>query len=66
MLLLVIKFMYHQTKHSLLSCNFFKVMYDYKSIFDIHVKNDAMKEEVSAAKECIEMLQDVQNMLMKQ
>ncbi len=40
-------------------------MYDYKLIFDIHIKNDAMKEEVSAAKECIEMLQDVQNTLMK-
>ncbi len=59
MLLLVIKFMYHQTKHSSLSCNFFKVMYNYKSIFNIHIKNDAMKEEVSAAKECIKMLQDV-------
>ncbi len=64
MLLLVVEFMYHQTKHSLLSCSFFKVMYDYKSIFDIYIKNDAMKEEMSAAKECIEMLQDVQNMLM--
>ncbi len=42
--------MYHQTKHSLLSCNFFKIMYDYKSIFDICIKNNAMKEEVSAAK----------------
>ncbi len=41
-------------------------MYDYKSIFDIHIKNDAMKEEVSAAKEHVEMLQDVQNTLMKQ
>ncbi len=64
MLLLVVEFMYHQTKHSLLSCSFFKVMYDYKLIFDIYIKNDAMKEEMSAAKECIEMLQDVQNMLM--
>ncbi len=40
-------------------------MYDYKSIFDIHIKNDAMKEEVSVAKERVEMLQDVQNTLMK-
>jgi len=40
-------------------------MYDYKLIFDIYIKNDAMKEEVSAAKECIEMLQDMQNMLTK-
>ncbi len=64
-LLLVVEFMYHQTKHSLLSCSFFKVMYDYKSIFDIHIKNDAMKKEVSAAKERVEMLQDVQNMLIK-
>ncbi len=62
-LLLVVKFMYHQMKHSSLSCSFFKVMYDYKSIFDIHIKNNAMKEEVSAAKERVEMLQDVQNTL---
>jgi len=40
-------------------------MYDYKSIFNIYIKNDAMKEEVSAAKERVEMLQDVQNTLMK-
>jgi len=40
-------------------------MYDYKSIFDIHIKNDAMKEEMSAAKEHIEMLQDMQNILMQ-
>ncbi len=40
-------------------------MYDYELIFDIHIKNDAMKEEVSAAKECIEMLQNVWNTLMK-
>ena len=38
-------------------------MYDYKSIFDIHIENDAMKEEVSAAKERMKMLQDVQNTL---
>ncbi len=57
--------MYHQTKHSSLSCSFFKVMYDYELIFDIHIENDAMKEEVSAAKECIEMLQDVRNTLMQ-
>ncbi len=62
-LLLVVEFMYYQTKHSLLSCNLSKIMYDYKLIFDIHIKNDAMKEEVSAAKKCIEMLQDVQNTL---
>ncbi len=40
-------------------------MYDYESIFDIHIENNAMKEEVSAAKKRIEMLQDVWNMLMK-
>jgi len=40
-------------------------MYDYKSIFNIYIKNDAMKEEVSAAKKHIEMLQDMQNMLMQ-
>ncbi len=39
-------------------------MYDYELIFDIHIENDAMKEEVSAAKEHIEMLQDVWNTLM--
>jgi len=61
----VVEFMYHQTKHSSLSCSFFKVMYDYKSIFNIHIKNNAMKEKVSAAKEHVEMLQDVQNMLMQ-
>ena len=62
-LLLIVEFMYHQTKHSSLSCSFFKVMYNYKSIFDIHIENYAMKEEMSAAKECIEMLQDVWNTL---
>ncbi len=66
MLLLIVEFMYYQTKHSSLNCSFFKVMYDYKSIFDIHIKNDAMKEEVSAAKEHIEMLQNVWNMLTQQ
>jgi len=40
-------------------------MYDYKFIFDIYIKNDAMKEEVLAAKKRVEMLQDVQNTLMK-
>jgi len=40
-------------------------MYNYKSIFDIHIKNDVMKEEVSAAKKHVEMLQDVQNTLMQ-
>jgi len=65
MLLLVVEFMYHQMKHSSLSCSFFKVMYNYKSIFDICIENDAMKEEVSAAKKHIEMLQDVQNTLMQ-
>ncbi len=40
-------------------------MYDYELIFDIHIKNDAMKEKVSAAKKHVEMLQDVRNMLMK-
>ncbi len=64
-LLLIVEFMYHQMKHSSLSCSFFKIMYDYKSIFNIHIKNDVMKEEVSAAKKCIEMLQNVQNTLMQ-
>ena len=59
MLLLIVEFMYHQMKHSSLSYSLFKVMYDYKSIFDIYIKNDAMKDEVSAAKERVEMLQDV-------
>ncbi len=40
-------------------------MYNYELIFDIYIKNDAMKEEVSAAKKDVEMLQNVQNMLMK-
>ncbi len=65
MLLLVVEFMYHQMKHASLNCSSFKVMYDYELIFYIHIKNDAMKEEVSAAKEHFEMLQDVQNMLIK-
>ncbi len=64
-LLLIVEFMYHQMKHSSLSCSLFKVMYDYESIFDIHIENDAMKEEVSAAKERVEMLQVMQNTLMK-
>jgi len=34
-------------------------MYNYESIFDIHIKNNAMKEEVSAAKKRVEMLQDM-------
>ncbi len=59
MLLLVVEFMYYQMKHSSLSCNLFKVMYDYKLIFDIYIENDAMKEEVSTAKKHVEMLQDV-------
>ena len=57
--------MYHQTKHSSLSCNLFKIMYNYELIFDIYIENDAMKEEVSAAKKHVEMLQNVQNMLMQ-
>ncbi len=40
-------------------------MYDYEFIFDIYIENDAMKEEVSAAKKRVEMLQNVWNMLMK-
>jgi len=59
MLLLIVEFMYHQTKHASLSCNLFKVMYNYESIFNIHIKNNAMKEEVSAAKKRVEMLQDM-------
>jgi hypothetical protein len=31
----------------------------------IHIENDAMKKEVSAAKEHVEMLQDVQNTFMQ-
>jgi len=38
-------------------------MYDYELNFDIYIENDAMKKEVSAAKERVEMLQDVQNTL---
>jgi len=38
-------------------------MYNYKLIFDIYIENDAIEEEVSAAKKHIEMLQNVQNML---
>ncbi len=34
-------------------------MYDYELIFDIHIKNDVLKEEMSTAKERVEMLQDV-------
>jgi hypothetical protein len=40
-------------------------MYDYKSTFDIYIKNNVMKEKVSAAKEHVEMLQDMQNTLMQ-
>ncbi len=40
-------------------------MYDYKSIFDIHIENDAIKEKVSAVKKRVEMLQNVQNTLMQ-
>jgi len=63
MLLLIVEFIYHQAKHASLSCNLFKVMYNYELIFDICIKNDAMKEEVSAAKEHVEMLKDVRNTL---
>jgi len=63
MLLLIIEFMYHQIKHSSLNCSFFKIMYDYKSTFDIHIKNDVIKEEILTAKEHVEMLQDMQNTL---
>ncbi len=59
MLLLIVEFIYYQTKHASLSCSLFKIMYDYELIFDIHIENDAMKEEVSAAKKRVEMLQDV-------
>ncbi len=64
-LLLIVEFMYHQMKYSSLSCNLFKVMYDYESIFNIHIKNNAMKEEMSAAKKHVEMLQDMWNTLTK-
>ena len=56
MFLLIVEFMYHQMKHFLLSCNLFKIRYDYESIFNIHIENDAMKEKVSAVKEYVEML----------
>jgi len=39
-------------------------MYNYELIFNIYIKNDAMKEEMLAAKEHVEMLQDMQNTLM--
>jgi len=55
-LLFIVEFIYHQTKHASLSCSSFKVMYDYEFIFDIYIENDAMKEEVSAAKKRVEML----------
>ena len=29
------------------------IMYDYELIFDIHIENDAMKKEVSAAKKML-------------
>jgi len=57
MLLFIVEFMYYQMKYALLSCNLFKIMYDYELIFDIYIENDAMKEEVSAAKKHIKMLQ---------
>ncbi len=38
-------------------------MYDYELIFDIYIENDAMKEEVSAAKKHIKMLQNMWNIL---
>ncbi len=53
MLLFIIKFMYHQMKHSSLNCSFFMIMYNYELIFDIHIENDAMKKEVSAAKKML-------------
>jgi len=40
-------------------------MYNYESTFNIYIKNNAMKEEVSAAKKHVEMLQNMQNMLMQ-
>ncbi len=64
-LLFIVEFIYHQTKHASLSCSFFKIMYDYESIFNIYIKNNAMKEEMSAAKEHVEMLKDMWNMLMQ-
>jgi len=50
-------------KHSSLSCSFFKIIYNYKSIFDIYIENDAIEEKMSAAKERVEMLLNVQNTL---
>ena len=40
-------------------------MYNYKSIFDIYIKNDAIKEEISAVKKCVKMLRNMWNMLMQ-
>jgi len=40
-------------------------MYNYELTFDIYIENDAIKEEVLAVKEHVEMLQNVQNMLMQ-
>jgi len=34
-------------------------MYDYELIFDIYIESDAIEEKMSAAKERVEMLQDV-------
>jgi len=59
MLLLIVEFIYHQMKHSSLSCSFFKVIYDYESIFDIYIESNAFEEKMSAAKEHVEMLQNV-------
>ncbi len=38
-------------------------MYDYELIFDIYIKNDAIKEKVSTTKKYVEMLQDMWNIL---
>jgi len=70
MLLLLIEFIYYQIKHFSLECSFFQATYDYKSIFDIHIENDAIKEKVSVAKKKvsvakkhIKQLQNMQNTL---
>ena len=62
-LLFIIEFIYHQMKHASLNCNSVMIMYDYEITFDICIKNNAMKREVSIAKEYVEMLYELWNML---
>jgi len=46
-------------KHASLNCNSVMIMYDYEITFDICIKNNAMKREVSIAKEYVEMLYEL-------